>query len=65
MHFIGFNIIPRRIPDYLDSIHTWNLLSSISSISTLTSLLILYLLGIIWPISVSIFYYSYYYNSNI
>jgi len=22
MHFIGFNIIPRRIPDYLDSIHT-------------------------------------------
>jgi len=39
MHFIGFNIIPRRIPDYLDSIHTWNLLSSISSILTISSLI--------------------------
>ena len=31
MHFLGFNILPRRIPDFPDSFHSWNFLSSIGS----------------------------------
>ena len=26
MHFLGFNILPRRIPDFPDSFHSWNFL---------------------------------------
>jgi len=29
MHFLGFNVMPRRIPSFPDSFHSWNLLSSI------------------------------------
>ena len=29
MHFLGFNVMPRRIPDFPDSFHSWNFLSSI------------------------------------
>merc|ERR1712084_177724 len=28
MHFLGFNVMPRRIPDFPDSFHSWNFLSS-------------------------------------
>merc|ERR1712222_186459 len=31
MHFLGFNILPRRIPDFPDSFHSLNFLSSIGS----------------------------------
>ena len=31
MHLLGFNIMPRRIPDFPDSFHSWNFLSSIGS----------------------------------
>ena len=31
MHFLGFNVMPRRIPSFPDSFHSWNLLSSIGS----------------------------------
>ena len=31
MHLLGFNVMPRRIPDFPDSFHSWNLLSSIGS----------------------------------
>merc|ERR1712037_367767 len=31
MHFLGFNVLPRRIPDFPDSFHSWNFLSSIGS----------------------------------
>merc|ERR1712130_281240 len=37
MHFLGFNIMPRRIPDFPDSFHSWNFLSSIGSGITLLS----------------------------
>ncbi len=41
IHFLGFNIMPRRIPDFPDSFYIWNLLSSVGSGVTLLSLLCL------------------------
>merc|ERR1712139_659686 len=41
MHFLGFNAMPRRIPDFPDSFHSWNFLSSIGSGITLLSFAIL------------------------
>jgi len=35
MHFLGFNVMPRRILSFPDSFHSWNLLSSIGSGITL------------------------------
>merc|ERR1711862_1007481 len=37
MHFLGFNVMPRRIPEFPDSFHSWNFLSSIGSGITLLS----------------------------
>merc|ERR1712238_57715 len=37
MHFLGFNVMPRRIPEFPDSFHSWNFLSSIGSGITLIS----------------------------
>ena len=37
MHFLGFNIMPRRILDFPDTFHSWNFLSSIGSGITLLS----------------------------
>merc|ERR1712182_2594 len=37
MHFLGFNVMLRRIPDFPDSFHSWNFLSSIGSGITLLS----------------------------
>jgi len=31
MHLLGFNVMARRIPDFPDSFHSWNFLSSIGS----------------------------------
>ena len=42
MHFLGFNVMPRRIPDFPDSFHSWNFLSSIGSGITLISFAIFY-----------------------
>merc|ERR1712147_191677 len=41
LHFLGFNVMPRRIPDFPDSFHSWNFLSSIGSGITLLSFLTL------------------------
>merc|ERR1712137_467957 len=41
MHFLGSNVMPRRIPDFPDSFHSWNFLSSIGSGITLLSFAIL------------------------
>merc|ERR1712170_127648 len=37
MHFLGFNVMPRRIPDFPDSFHSWNFLTPIGSGITLLS----------------------------
>merc|ERR1711886_7940 len=37
MHFLGLNVVPRRIPDFPDYFHSWNFLSSIGSGITLIS----------------------------
>ena len=41
IHFLGFNTMPRRIPDFPDSFHSCNFLSSIGSGITLLSFIIL------------------------
>ena len=43
MHFLGFNVMPRRIPDFPDSFHSWNFLSSIGSGITFISFAVLIL----------------------
>ncbi|EAA20795.1 cytochrome c oxidase subunit I-related, partial [Plasmodium yoelii yoelii] len=40
MHFLGFNVMPRRIPDYPDALNGWNMICSIGSTMTLFGLLI-------------------------
>merc|ERR1712176_1135719 len=37
MHFLGFNVMPRRIPDFPDYVNCWNYLSSLGSGITLIS----------------------------
>lgn len=41
IHFLGFNIMPRRIPDFPDTLNSWNYLSSIGSGITLMSFFII------------------------
>ena len=41
LHLLGFNVMPRRIPDYPDSLNYINSISSIGSLLTFLSLLIL------------------------
>jgi len=33
MYFLGFNTMPRRIPDYSDYLHLWNSISSVSVVA--------------------------------
>merc|ERR1712003_556174 len=42
MHFLGFNVMQRRIPDFPDSFHSWNFLSSIGSGITFLSFAIFF-----------------------
>jgi len=42
MHFLGFNVMPRRIPQFPDSFHSWNFLSSIGSGITFLSFAIFF-----------------------
>ena len=46
MHFLGFNVMPRRIPDFPDSFHSWNFLSSIGSGITFLSFAIFSLMSL-------------------
>jgi hypothetical protein len=48
MHFLGFNVMPRRIPDFPDSFHSWNFLSSIGSGITFLSFAIFSYVGLIF-----------------
>merc|ERR1712078_416387 len=42
LHFLGFNSMPRRIPDYPDLIISWNFLSSSGSSLTVLGFLFIY-----------------------
>ena len=42
LHFLGFNSMPRRIPDYPDLIMNWNFLSSCGSSLTLLGFIFLF-----------------------
>jgi len=44
MYFLGFNTMPRRIPDYADYLQTWNSVSSVSVLAFYLSILLLTLL---------------------
>ena len=63
MHFLGFNVMPRRIPDFPDSFHSWNFLSSIGSGITLLSFAMFssFLLNEISSVSLSASNYLLYY----
>ena len=55
MHFLGFNVMPRRIPDFPDSFHSWNFLSSIGSGITFLSFAIFFFTTFIFlVVSISI-----------
>jgi len=54
MHFLGFSVMPRRIPDFPDSFHSWNFLSSIASGITFISFSFL---SFMFLLAVIIFYY--------
>ena len=41
MHFLGFNVMPRRVPDFPDILNSWNYISSLGSGLTLISFFIL------------------------
>jgi heme/copper-type cytochrome/quinol oxidase subunit 1 len=41
MHFLGFNVMPRRIPDFPDYVNCWNYMSSLGSGITLISFFLL------------------------
>ena len=40
LHFLGFNVQPRRIPDFPDYFNSWNILSSLGSGITLYSIIL-------------------------
>lgn len=40
MHYLGYTVMPRRIPDYSDDLNGWNMMCSIGSTMTLFGLLI-------------------------
>lgn len=41
LHFLGFNVMPRRIPDFPDHLLSWNVLSSLGSTITIIALSLL------------------------
>lgn len=55
LHFLGFNVQPRRIPDFPDYLNSWNILSSLGSGITLYSIMLLvsYLYGSTVRVSMS------------
>ena len=60
MHFLGFNVMPRRIPSFPDSFHSWNYLSSIGSGITFLSFSFLYVyLLILYCLCLSFFIFDY------
>lgn len=42
MHFLGFHVMPRRIPDFPDYFNSWNYIASIGSTLSILSILFLY-----------------------
>ena len=61
MHFVGFNVMPRRFPSFPDSFHSWNCVSSIGSGITFLSFSFLYVyLLILYCLCLSFFIFYYF-----
>ena len=45
MQCVGFNVMPRRILDFPDTVNSWNYLSSLGSLTTLISFFLLSISG--------------------
>ena len=61
MHFLGLNVMPRRIASFPDSFHSWNYLSSIGSGITFLYWYFLYVyLLILYCLCLSFFIFYYY-----
>jgi heme/copper-type cytochrome/quinol oxidase subunit 1 len=60
MHFLGFNGMPRRIPDYPDAYSFWNKVASLGSLVTIFGLFYFIFVCIVQLCDLESFLFSYY-----